>query len=429
VVNSATMNLLEKLAPFALLHILVAVTGCGGDDSDEPGGNSGLTCAAPNSVTTGCSVVVEPGSADDATALLDVFIDAKSGDTVCLCPGTFTPNKEISLTVPGVTVRGAGQNVEDTVLDFATQDADKNAFSVTSDGFTVENLWLKNSPGNGIVVTGAEDVTFRKLKVSWDAGSVVSNGAYAVYPVQSKRVIIEDSEIVGAADAGAYVGQCEGAIVRNNKVHGNVAGIEIENTTDAEVYGNEAYDNTSGILVFVLPNLEKKDGMAALVRDNDIHDNNRKNFAEPGTIVASVPPGTGMLLLAADSTEIRNNTISNNGSVGILIVSQSTIDQLLGTTPDPETNGFAEGSFIHDNTFTNNGTDPQTLLLLLGKNPVENIVWDGVVDAGATETLCLGDSPEPSFRNMQDSVGDPADDLLDSSAHMCTKPPLPALSW
>jgi parallel beta-helix repeat protein len=423
------MKLVEKLVPFALLHILVGVTGCGSDDSDDTGGqSSGLSCAAPNSDTAGCSSVVEPG-ADDATTLLNAFIDAKSGDTVCLCPGTYTPNKEISLTVPNVTVRGAGKSLEDTVLDFAGQTADDDAFSVTSDGFTVENLWLKNSPGNGIVVTGAEDVTFRKLKVSWDAGSVTENGAYAVYPVKSKRVIIEDSEIVGAADAGAYVGQCEDAIVRRNKVHGNVAGIEIENTTNAEVYENEAYDNTSGILVFVLPNLEKKDGMAALVHSNIVNDNNRPNFAEPGTIVASVPPGTGMLLLAADGTEIRDNTISDNGSVGIMVVSQSTIDTLLGTEPDPSTDGYAEGSYIHGNTFTNNGTDPKTLLLLIGKNPVENIVWDGVEKSGATDSLCLGDPPESSFRSMESTVGDPDDDTFDAAAHNCTKTPLPTLSW
>lgn len=423
------MNLLEKLAPLALLHILLGVTGCGSDDSDGTGGtSSGLTCAAPNAVTTGCTVALEPGEGDDATTLLNAFIDAKSGDTVCLCPGTYTPNKEISLTVPGVTVRGAGQNLEDTVLDFATQEADKNAFSVTSDGFTVENLWLKNSPGNGIVVTGAEDVTFRKMKVSWDAGSVVDNGAYAVYPVKSKNVIIEDTEIVGAADAGAYVGQCENAIVRRNKVHGNVAGIEIENTTNAEVYENESWDNTSGILVFALPNLEKTDGKAALVHHNDVHDNNRANFAEPGTIVATVPAGTGMLILAADSTEVRDNTITNNQSVGILIVSQTTLDAVLQSEPDPNTDPDPEGTYIHGNTFTGNGTNPQTYVALLAANPVEDVVWDGVEKAGASDVMCLGDPPGVSFRNMMTTI-DSADDTLDPENHTCTKEPLPALDF
>jgi parallel beta-helix repeat protein len=424
------MNTSQNFTSFALLSLALGLVGCGGsDDSGGGGGANGPTCQAPGAVTTGCSTTLEPGTPDDATVLLDAFIEAKSGDTVCLCPGIFTPNKEISLTVPNVTVRGAGQNIEDTVLDFATQTADDDAFSVTSDGFTVENLWLKNSPGNGIVVTGAEDVTFRNLKVSWDAGSVVTNGAYAVYPVSSKRVLIEDTEIVGAADAGAYVGQCEDVIVRRNNVHGNVAGIEIENTTNAEVYENESYDNTSGILVFTLPKLAKKDGIAALVRDNNVHDNNRENFAEPGTIVASVPVGTGMLILASDRTEIRNNTITNNNSMGILVVSMATLDQLVPADPDPETDPDPEETYIHDNTFTGNGTSPALLLKPVAPT-LENIIWDGVEKANpASPNMCLGETPEPSFRNLHVTPLDNTDDTTDPAPHACTKEPLPAISW
>jgi parallel beta-helix repeat protein len=251
-----------------LLGLTLATTGCGGGDDGEEGG----TCGGAD--TTGCTTVLAP-TGDDATALQSALIEAHSGDTLCLCPGSFGVTKELSLSVPNVTLKGVGQNITDSVLDFAGQTEGDDGVSVTSDGFTIENLAIKNSPGNGIVVTGAENVMFRKLHVSWDAGSVVTNGAYAVYPVKSTRVTIEDSEVIGAADAGIYVGQCNQAIVRRNKVHGNVAGIEIENTTDAEVYANEAFDNTAGILIFTLPNLEKKDGANASIHDNLVHDNNR----------------------------------------------------------------------------------------------------------------------------------------------------------
>jgi parallel beta-helix repeat protein len=97
--------------------------------------------------------------------------------------------------------------------------------------------------------------------------------------------------VVGAADAGVYVGQSRNVIVRNNIARKNVAGIEIENCIDADVYGNEAFDNTAGILVFALPNLDEKVSTRTNVHDNTIHDNNRDNFAEPGTVVATVPPG------------------------------------------------------------------------------------------------------------------------------------------
>jgi parallel beta-helix repeat protein len=106
-------------------------------------------------------------------------------------------------------------------------------------------------------------------------------------------VLVEDCEVVGASDAGIYVGQSRDIIVRNNVVHGNVAGIEVENSTNADVYDNRAYDNTAGVLVFNLPNLPVRDGRRCLVRSNTIENNNRANFAPRGSIVARCPRARG----------------------------------------------------------------------------------------------------------------------------------------
>jgi parallel beta-helix repeat protein len=411
-----------------LVGLAALAAGCGGGDGG--GGEAGRKC--PGADTSGCSIVLAP-SGDDSKTLQTALIEgAKSGDTVCLCPGSYALSKELSLAIPNVTVRGAGAAVEDTVLDFAGQIEGDDGFSVTSDGFTIENLWIKNSPGNGIVVDKAEDVTFRKLKVSWDAGSVVTNGAYAVYPVNSTRVTIEDSEVIGASDAGIYVGQCNQAIVRRNKVHGNVAGIEIENTTDADVYDNDSFDNAAGILIFTLPNLAKKDGAKARIHDNRIHDNNRANFAEPGSIVSNVPTGTGVLVMASDDTHIYANTIENNQSTGILMVSLTTLNILLQTQPDPATDPDPERTFIHGNSFASNGATPQGVLDLFGVAPLEDVVWDGVVKPTATEpALCLGQPPLPSFRNIHapEGLSDNAAHTTDPTPYQCELLDLLPLSW
>ena len=86
------------------------------------------------------------------------------------------------------------------------------------------------------------------------------NGAYGIYPVQSSHILIDSSVAIGAADAGIYVGQSSQIIVRNSRAEYNVAGIEIENSTFADVYDNVATNNTGGILVFDLPNLEIQGG-------------------------------------------------------------------------------------------------------------------------------------------------------------------------
>ena len=83
-------------------------------------------------------------------------------------------------------------------------------------------------------------------------------------------VVIEDCTAVGASDAGIYVGQSENIIVRQQHGEKNVAGIEIENSTRADVYDNLATDNSGGILVFTMPDLPTKEGRLCRVFQQQI---------------------------------------------------------------------------------------------------------------------------------------------------------------
>jgi len=64
--------------------------------------------------------------------------------------------------------------------------------------------------------TTAENITVRDVRVEWTGGPKTTNGAYGIYPVKSKNVLIEDSSSIGASDAGIYVGQSQNVIVRRN---------------------------------------------------------------------------------------------------------------------------------------------------------------------------------------------------------------------
>jgi parallel beta-helix repeat protein len=399
-----------------------AVAPEGGGGSGGAGGGATGGGGAGGGPPADCTVILEP-SDDDTTTLQTAFTQAQSNDVICLSAGTYKPQAELSLNVLGVTLKGIGATRDDVVLDFADQLVDDDSMSVTSDGFTIEKLTIKNSPNNGIVVNNAEDVVFRDLKVSWDAGPSSENGAYAVYPVGCTKVLVEDCEVTAAADAGIYVGQSDQIIVRNNKVYQNVAGIEIENSNNAEVYGNETYDNTAGILVFVLPNLEKKDGVACNVHDNDVHDNNHPNFAASG-IVGSVPPGIGILVLAADETEIHDNDLHDNNSTAITVVGFETLSLLNPEfmPNDPMTDGFAERTYIYDNTYTNNGTDIAPILLGIGLNPLPDIVFDGCEAMAGSAELCLSMTPHTSFVNATCNVGNPPDYSTDTAPFVCDHP-------
>ena len=123
------------------------------------------------------------------------------------------------------------------------------------------------------------------IRTEWTGGPKSTNGAYGLYPVESKDVLIDGCIAIGASDAGIYVGQSENIIVRNSRAHYNVAGIEIENSYYADVYDIIASHNTGGILVFDLPDLPQQGGHHVRVFRNKAIDNDTDNFAPEGNIV------------------------------------------------------------------------------------------------------------------------------------------------
>jgi parallel beta-helix repeat protein len=109
-------------------------------------------------------------------------------------------------------------------------------------------------------------------------------------------------------------------VVRNNRAERNVAGIEIENTINADVYGNIAIGNTGGILVFNMPDLPQP-GHSTRVFRNVVSGNNTGNFGAKGTPVASVPAGSGIVINSNDRVEIFDNDIADNDTANIIVSS------------------------------------------------------------------------------------------------------------
>src|SRR3546814_11676990 len=51
-----------------------------------------------------------------------------------------------------------------------------------------------------------------------------------------------------------------------------------------------------------------------------VHDKSTPNFAPKGNIVASVPTGTGVLVMANSRVEIFDNMLADNGTANVMIV-------------------------------------------------------------------------------------------------------------
>jgi parallel beta-helix repeat protein len=163
-----------------------------------------------------------------------------------------------------------------------------------------------------VKVLGGTGVRFDRIETTWTGDDPSAHGGYGLYPVQSKNVVIEHCVASGASDAGIYLGQSDHAVIHDNEVHDNVAGIEVENTWFTDVHDNYAHDNSGGILVFALPGLQQMATHDVHVWANKIDSNNTKSFAAPGNTVGLVPRGTGFLVMAATEVEFDHNEISAN---------------------------------------------------------------------------------------------------------------------
>ena len=376
----------------------------------------------------GCGPATDP---DFAANLQQRLIEAQPGDVIEVPAGVHEFNRGLSLTVDGVTLRGQG--MDDSVLSFRGQLQGAEGLLVSANDFTIEDLAIEDTVGDALKISDSENVTVRRVRTEWTGGPAEDNGAYGIYPVQSRNVLIEGSVAIGASDAGIYVGQSSRIIVRDSRAEFNVAGIEIENSTFADVHGNTAVNNTGGILVFDLPDLPVQGGRNTRVFDNDIRDNNTPNFAPEGNIVATVPAGSGLMILANDNIEVFGNRFADNETANVMIVSYHITGLAVD---DPNYDAFPEAIHIHGNSFSGGGSQPdavelQALQSITGA-AVPHIVWDGTAlpGRGPTDILCIADNQTdeaPLFVNL-DTPNGFANPSFDPTSHGCTMDNLEAVS-
>ena len=327
--------------------------------------------------------------------LLTQLIDASPGDVIEIPEGVFAFDRSLSLTVDGVTIRGQG--MDKSILTFKNQVTGAEGLLVTANDFTIEDLAIEDPKGDALKVTDGENIIIRRVRTEWTGGPKTENGAYGIYPVQTKNVLMEENVAIAAADAGLYIGQSQNVIVRNNRAEYNVAGIEIENTIGADVYGNVATNNTGGILVFNMPNLSQR-GARTRVFNNEIYENNTKNFGHAGTPVASVPAGSGVVVTSNDEVEIFENDIRDNRTANI-IVSSVYSTNFSDDGASAEFDPYPETIYIYDNTLAGGGDNPDGLelkalkLALAGPlGALPDVLWDGYAN---TELLVDNAMPAP----------------------------------
>jgi len=390
--------------------------------------------------TTSCADHPDPCAeilAGDNDGLFEISNLLVDGQTIVLGAGDWSLDNQVTFRgASGVSLIGQGMDL--TVLDFAAEEVQTNGIDAIGDELLLQGMTIRDAKKDGVRVEDSDGVVMRDLRVTWSTPESSENGAYGLYPVKSSRVLIEDCEAHNAADAGIYVGQTRGTIVRNNLATGNVAGIEIENTQFADVYGNVATANTGGLLIFDLPG-NPIVGRDVWVHDNVITDNNTPNFA-PGGTVAIIPAGTGTVILASRRVVLQDNEYANNNSADIAVMSGLVVegdptqwlltrDELVGevdgmTLPEDDAgvyNFLTRNIVITGNSHSGSGTAPDgsdpvareigalLAFLYLGQR-VDDVLYDAIGESAFSADdpsgnsndnhICMGGNTGGTFASL-----------------------------
>ena len=340
-----------------------------------------------------------PVDSSFAKTLQRALISADSGAVIQIPVGRFSFDRSISLDgIDHVSIIGAGKGK--SILTFLGQKDGAEGMLIKANNILLEGFTIEDAEGDALKIQDSEHVVIRNVHTTWTKGAKSTNGGYGIYPVACTNVLVESCEASYASDAGIYVGQSKKVVMRKNIAHHNVAGIEIENSQDVEVYDNLAENNTGGILIFDMPGLPQANGGRVKVYNNISRDNNFENFAPEGGVVSTLPPGTGMLIIAHTDVEVYDNEITGYKTLGLGVISWFFTERPFDTSNgyDP----YYKNIYVHDNLFMRKKAIPDLSkefgqmvnALFIGKP--QDIIIDGIFDPEHQDlpTICLTDNGE-----------------------------------
>ncbi len=352
-----------------LLLILAPIIACNTIDSN--------TIEADN-LDLSSSIVVKPG--ESIQAAIDA---AEPGSTIVVLPGTYqeSAGSENALAISKNGIRLIGTGVGKVILE--SMDGQENGIVITPEPNCSECHLSLRQPSRlrrnlppatkeridgfeikGFTIKGFENGIFTRRLDNFRIVNNVSidNKEYGIFPTLSSHGLVANNYATGSDDSGIWIETSEDVVVRNNLVEGNVFGLEISNSKDILMIGNESRNNTTGIAVLLLPFFEPFETSNIVLSQNWVHDNNRENTANPAEIRSAVPSGTGIMLLGADESLVKHNRVANNDFAGIAITDLCLVVQDTPfACPTPLPDGFSsdpQNNVVVQNILRGNGINP-----------------------------------------------------------------------
>jgi hypothetical protein len=227
--------------------LLSACLSSGSDDPTNTTGGGGSVINPAES--TGRVFLIHPGP-DATEEMVKAMVQLKPKDILRFDCGFFDLKTGIQITTTeDVIIEGCG--MDETFLSFRDSTSQEGFLASNVRGVTVRNLTIGDSPGDAFKMKGVNHGTLKKVRAIWSSGRKLpeeraitaanfkkeikvactdparhnpanpnpletdntspdytvstASGRYGIYPVESRNILVEETESIGASDAGIYV--------------------------------------------------------------------------------------------------------------------------------------------------------------------------------------------------------------------------------
>ena len=139
-----------------------------------------------------CHSIEENNDIDYYNEIQTKLIMAKSGDVIILPKGIISLNR--SLWVDGLeNIIITGHGIDNTIISFKNQiEGSEGLKIINSKNITLKNFTIEDSKGDLIKVENTSEINFLNIKAQWNGRPKEENGAYALYPVNCNKVLIDN---------------------------------------------------------------------------------------------------------------------------------------------------------------------------------------------------------------------------------------------
>lgn len=356
-------------------------------------------------------IVASPVKATDYKKIQSLLL-TPDHQAIVLPAGHFVLERGLTLMGQHLVIRGSGQQA--TVLDFSTQTHGAEGLLVQGEHITLSNLTLLNPPGDGIKMVNSDHIQLDNIHVLWTEGLSARNGAYGIYPILSKNVLVTQCKVSGASESGIYLGQSEGGYITNNHVTDNTVGIELENTRTTLIENNHVEKNSIGLMISERPGLSQQ-GKDIFITHNAIRANNVRNVLTNQSHLAQGVDGIGILLIASKHVTLTDNVFKTQNIADIAITHYQTTGFQLSRSrfdPNPFQLVIGQNHFSQPSLRVPHKTARGFLFKLALPAHSSNILWDGKISNRTrfdplNRYLCR-DAQQPAidFLNHQPGVDD-----------------------